>query len=222
MFSISGLALAKLTATALVVSLSPVPVVVALILLIHNERPRSSSIAYLLGRIVSLLALTTVFVNAPRLLDDLNGPTPAWADWIVVTIGIALVTLGIRLWWQRTTTVNRTRWDGQARKVTPAVSAALGMFPVLANPKVLAASAAAGIEISTLGVTDLGAAVAVAYYAVLANCAVAAPILAYLAVGSRIDPRLERLRQWLHDRHQVMAAGLLIVVGVAVALYGFS
>lgn len=222
MFSISGLALAKLTSAALVVSLSPVPIVVALVLLIHNERPRSSSIAYLLGRIVSLVVLTTVFFNAPRLFDGFKGSAPAWADWAVIATGVAFVILGTRLWRQRTTAVNGSRWDSRASKFTPTVCAAIGMFPVLANPKVLAASAAAGIEISTLRLTTIDAAAAVAYYAVLANSAVAAPILAYLAIGSRLDPKLERIRQWLHKRHRAMTAMLLILMGAAVALYGFS
>ncbi|UXA09620.1 GAP family protein [Mycobacterium sp. SMC-2] len=76
-----------MTAPALVVALSPIPVVVALVLLIHNDRPYSSSVAYLLGRLASLTVLAAGFMQFPRWFDDLMGPAPPWADWVVVGVG---------------------------------------------------------------------------------------------------------------------------------------
>jgi hypothetical protein len=96
------------------------------------------------------------------------------------------------------------------------------MFPMLANPKVLAASAAVGLQITSAGLTGANAVVAVAYYAILANSTVAAPILAYVVFGPRIDPRLDRLRRWIQDRHRVLTAGTPVIAGTAVVLYGLA
>ncbi|ORB35578.1 GAP family protein, partial [Mycobacterium paraseoulense] len=98
---LSGLVWAKLTAPALVVALSPIPIVVSLVLLVHNDRPYSSSVAYLMGRLVSLTVLAAGFVQFPRLFDDLLGPAPAWADWAVMGVGAVLMAFGVWLWWRR-------------------------------------------------------------------------------------------------------------------------
>lgn len=222
MFGVSGLVLAKLAAPALVVALSPVPIVVATVLLIHNDRPHSSSIAYVLGRMIALAALTTAFMHVPRLLDSLEGGAPPWTDWVVVAVGVAFVVLGGWLWWRRATAMDELGWESRVGRITPLVAATVGVFPMLANPKVLAASAAAGTEIATVHLTVVGAVAAVAYYASLANSTVAAPVVAYLVVGPRIDPQLERLRRWIQQRQQAMTAIALFFVGVAVVAYGFS
>lgn len=222
MFGISGLVLARLAAPALVVALSPVPIVVTLVLLIHNDRPHSSSLAYVLGRLTALAALTTAFMRVPRLLDSLNGGAPPWTDRVVVAVGVALVLLGAWLWWRGATATDKPGWEARVGRITPMVAAAVGVFPMLANPKVLAASAAAGAEIATVHLTVFGAVAAVAYYAALANSTVAAPVLAYLIVGPHIDPQLERIRRWIQQRNQAMTAIALVFVGVAVVLYGFS
>jgi len=221
-FGVSGLVLAKLAAPALVVALSPVPIVVALVLLIHNDRPHSSSVAYVLGRLTGLAALTTAFMRVPRLLDGLKGGVPPWTDWVVVAVGVAVVLLGAHLWWRRATPTDKPGWEGRVGRITPMAAAAVGVFPMLANPKVIAASAAAGSEIATVHLTVVGVVAAVAYYAALANSTIAAPVLAYLIVGPRIDPRLERIRRWIQHRQQAMTAMALVIVGFAVVLYGFS
>ncbi|BBZ45638.1 GAP family protein [Mycobacterium parmense] len=224
MLGLSGLLLAKLAASALVVALSPVAIVVTLVLLIHNDRPKWSSIGYLLGRSVSVTAMTLVFMRLPRLFEtfqSLQEPAPAWTDWVAVTAGAVLVVLGAWLWRRRDRATNSRWWDGVGR-IPPAVAAAIGMFPILTNLKVLAASAAAGTQIAHAPLDVAGAVAAVAFYAVLANSTVAAPILAYLVVGPRIDPQLELIRRWVQRRHRTMTAATSVAVGVAVVLYGLA
>lgn len=218
---LSGPVFASLTAPAPVIALSPVPVVVALVLLVHNERPYLSSVSYVLGRLVSLTALATAFMHVPRLFDVLVGPAPPWADVAVTVGGVLLVAMGVRVWRRGSRRAGRG-WDDRVGAITPTVAAGMGMFPMLANPKVLAATAAVGTQIASVRFTGTGAAIAVAYYALLANSTVAAPILAYFVVGPRIDSRLERLRRWIQDRHRAITALALGIVGIAVVLYGLS
>ncbi|WP_407685826.1 GAP family protein [Mycobacterium sp. HUMS_1102779] len=221
-FGPSGLLVAKLAAPALVVALSPVPVVLALVLLVHNDRPRSSSIAYLLGRLLSLTGLTVASMRIPRVFDGLRGPAPPWTDWLVVAAGAALVAFGAWVWRRRAAAADEAGWDSRAGRITPAVAAAIGTFPMLANPKVLAASAAAGTQIAAGRLPVLGAAAAVACYAALATSTVAAPVLAYVVAGPRIDRRLEQIRRWIQRRRHAMTATTLVAGGCALVLYGFA
>jgi hypothetical protein len=219
MNGISGL---TLSGCALLIALSsPIPVAVTLVLLVHNERPHSSSIAYLSARVAVLAGLAAAFMHAPRLLAGLNAPMPAWTRWAITAVGAVLIVLGVQQWRQRGETNRTPNWEDNVIRMRPKTSAAAGIFTAL-NTKVLAISAVVGTHIGALHSTDLGAAGMVAYYAVLANSPVAAPILAYLIARPRIDPQLKRLRHWMQIRHRALTATLLVVFGCAVTLYGIA
>lgn len=217
---LSSLMLAKLTAPAIVVALSPIPIVVSLVLLVHHERPYVSSIAYVGGRLVSLAALTTAFMVVPGLFDGLRGPGPPWADWVVMGAGAAIAAWGLWLWWGRP--VGEPRSDPAVGRATPVVALSLGLFPVLANPKVLAATAAVGTQLAAAHCAGTNAMIAVAYFTLLANATAAAPIVAYRVGGPGIEQRLERIRRWIHGRQRAITTLTLVTAGVAVVLYGAS
>jgi hypothetical protein len=215
MNGISGL---TLSGCALVIALSsPIPVAVTLVLLVHNDRPHSSSIAYLSGRVATLAVLATAFMHAPLLLARLDAPMPGWTRWAIIAAGALLVMIGAQQWRQRGKTDRTPSWEDNVARMGPKTSAAAGIFTGL-NTKVLAVSAAVGALHSTV----LGAVVMVADYAVLANSTVAAPILAYLIARPRIDPLLKRLRRWMQIRQRALTATLLVVFGCAVTLYGLA
>ena len=65
-----------------------------------------------------------------------------------------------------------------------------------------------------------GAWLAVAYYTVIAGSTVLVPILAYAIAGARVDPQLERLKQWMERQHAVLMAGFLAVVGLLLVYTG--
>jgi hypothetical protein len=92
----------------------------------------------------------------------------------------------------------------------------------MANPKVIAASAAAGVQIGTLDLSAIGTAAAVACYVVVASSTIAVPIAAYIVVGPQIDPQLDRIRSWVHRRQRAVTALAAISLGVAALMYGFA
>ncbi|RUP06922.1 MAG: GAP family protein [Mycobacterium sp.] len=217
-----ALLLGTLTAPALVVALSPLPVALVLVVLVHSERPRSASIAYLAGRLLALTTVTALFVRAPRFLDALHGPVPLWADGVMLALGAAMIGLAGWIWARRGDVGAPAPWQNRVGRLTPAVSATIGTLPTMANPKVLAAGAAAGVKIGTLDLTAAGTAAAVVYFAVLASATIAAPIAAYLLLGPRIDPQLDRVRSWLHRRQRAVTALALLAAGIAVLVYGLA
>lgn len=221
MHEVSIALLAKLMAPALAMALSPIPVVIALVLLVHNDRPRASSIAYFLGRATALTASALAITGISSLYDGAHTHLPRWTDLVLAAIGAALIIAGIRTWRQRDTATANPRWHRQVGGIRPLTSAAIGLLPPLVNPKVVAASVAAGTQITALTSTA-GATAALACYVAVATSTIAAPIVIYLLAGSRIDPKLERLRGWIAHRHNVTTAVTLVVIGLAVLICGLA
>ena len=65
---------------------------------------------------------------------------------------------------------------------------------------------------------DLAAAL-VAFVA-LAASTVALTVLAYAASGSKLDPTLARMKDWMQRRNAPLVAGVLVVIGIMVLYKG--
>ncbi|OBK41239.1 hypothetical protein A5658_19135 [Mycobacterium sp. 1245111.1] len=204
-------------------ALSPIPVVIALVILIHNDRPRASSIAYLAGRATALTASALAVTGASSLLAGAtHRHLPSWTKFGAATIGAAMIVAGFRTWRRRRrASTTDPGWHRHLGGIRPPTSAAIGLLPPLLNPKVLAASAAAGTQITALGspaaiITALGC------YVAVATSTVAAPVLIYLLAGARIDHRLERVRGVIAARQHETTAVTLMTIGAAIIIYGLA
>lgn len=209
---------AALMGPALAMAMSPIPVVIALVLLVHNDRPRASSIAYLLGRATALTVSALAGTGASSLFVNASKHLPWWTDLVAVAIGAALIVAGIRSWRHQDGTDADPRWHRQVGGIHPPTAVAIGFFPPLVNPKVLAASTVAGTYIAATTST-VAATAALACYVTVATSTIAAPVLIYLFAGSRIDPRFERLRAWIAIRQNETTAVTLIAIGLAILAY---
>ncbi|MCA2251372.1 GAP family protein [Mycobacterium intracellulare] len=222
MHEVSAALLATLMGPALAMALSPIPVVIALVILIHNDQPRASSIAYLAGRATALTASALAVTGASSLLAGATHTHfPSWTKFIAVAVGAAMIVAGIRTWRRRSASATDPGWHRDLGGIRPPTSAAIGLLPPLLNPKVLAASAAAGTQITALSspaaiVTALGC------YVAVATSTVAAPVLIYLLAGARIDHRLERVRGVIASRQSETTAVTLIGIGAAIIIYGLA
>jgi hypothetical protein len=94
--------LAELIPLALVIALSPLSIIPA-ILVLHSPRPRPSGLAFLVGWVVGLVAVTTLFVGISGLLGGGMGAgqPPSWASWARIVVGVALIVFGISRWLTR-------------------------------------------------------------------------------------------------------------------------
>jgi hypothetical protein len=66
--------LSQLLAPAMVVAISPFSIIVAIVLVLHTDRARANGWAFLAGRLLALAAVTVAFMQAPRLIGNLNRP----------------------------------------------------------------------------------------------------------------------------------------------------
>ncbi|MDY6998364.1 MAG: GAP family protein [Actinomycetota bacterium] len=211
--------LTELIPLALVVALSPLTIIPA-VLVLHTPRPRPTGLAFLAGWLVGLTALTAIFIVISNLLGGLGAKPPGWASWLRIVVGVALVVFGIYRWSTRKKSAHMPGWMTRMSTLTPAKAGGTGLALTVVNPKVLFICAAAGLAIGTSGLRPAGAWVAEIWYVLIAASTVAAPILGYAVSGDRLDPALQRLKEWMERQHAVLVAVILVVIGLLVFYKG--
>jgi threonine/homoserine/homoserine lactone efflux protein len=213
-----GSVLTELIPLALVVTLSPLSIIPA-VLVLHTPRPRPTGLAFLVGWLAGLTALTAIFVEISSLLGGLD-KAPSWASWVRIVVGGALVVFGVFRWLTRNRSTHSPAWMKSITKITPARAVITAAALVAVNPKVLFICAAAGLAIGTAGLGTSGAWAAVAFYVVIAGSSVALPVLAYAVSGDRLDGPLARVKDWMERHNAALVAAILIVIGVLVLYKG--
>ncbi len=213
-----GSELTELIPLALVITLSPLTIIPG-ILMLHTPAPRSTSLSFLLGWILGIGGLTAVFVLVSNALGGLN-KQPAWAPYIRIVIGAALVAFGLYRWFTRNRSEHTPKWLTSMTSIGPPRAFVTALVLVVVNPKVLFMCAAAGLAIGSAGLGSTGAWTADAVFTAVAASSVALPVLAYLVAGERLDEPLTRLKDWMEAQHATLVAVILVVIGVMVLYKG--
>lgn len=209
---------------AIGIAISPVPII-AVILMLLSPRAASTSAGFLLGWVVGIVVVTTVFV----LLSDVirpaaDGPSPVVA-WIKLGLGILLVLAAVRSFRGRPQPGQEPtlpRWMAAVDTMTPGRALGLGCALSGLNPKNLGMCLAGGSTIGSAGLGGGSVVVGVAVFTVLAASTVAVPVLARAVAADRMRTPLERLRLWLLHENAVIMAVLLLVIGVQLIGDGIS
>lgn len=210
--------LTELVPLAMVIALSPLSIIPA-ILMLHTPRPRPTSLAFLAGWTLGIGVITAAFVIASDLASGLDRQSAA-APYVRIVIGAALIAFGLYRWLTRNRSEHQPKWLTSMTSAGPGRAFVTAILLTVANLKVFAMCAAAGAAIGTAALGRTGAWQAVAVFTVLASSSVAVPVLAYLAVGERLDEPLNRLKRWMEDNHGAMIAVILVVIGSALLYKG--
>lgn len=117
--------LTGLVPLALVIALSPLSVIPA-VLVVHSPQPRPSSLAFLGGWLLGLAVVTAVFVAASGALGGLSTTSPAWASWLRVVLGSALIVFGVLRWLTRHRHTEMPGWMRAFASFTPARAGLVG------------------------------------------------------------------------------------------------
>jgi hypothetical protein len=213
--------LTTLIPLALVIAISPLSIIPA-VLVLQTPRPRPTSLAFLGGWLLGLAALTAAFVASSDLLGDLHKKPPAWASWLRVVLGLALIAYGIYEWLTRHKHTEPPRWMRPFATLTPSRAGITGLVLVVVRIEVLTMCALAGLAI---GSRDLDAAaiwiLGVIFVAVAAST-VAIPVLAYAAAGHRLDDAMARIKDWMEKNNGALLAAILVLIGLMVLYNGAS
>jgi hypothetical protein len=214
-----GTVLTGLVPLGLVISLSPLTVIPA-VLVLQAPRPRPSGLAFLGGWLFGLAGLTALSVGASGLLGGLDKAPPRWSAWLRVVLGAALIVFGAVRWLKRNGQAESPAWMRSFASITPARAGITGAVLAVVRPDVALICVPAGLGIGTSGLGVAGDWVAAAFFVAIAASSVAIPILAYAAAGSRLDDTLARLKDWMDRNNAVLLAAVLVVIGAMVLYHG--
>ncbi|UMB69092.1 GAP family protein [Mycobacterium paraterrae] len=211
--------LATLIPLALVVSISPLSVIPA-VLVLQTTRPRPTGLAFLGGWLLGLIVLTGVFIESSDALTGLHGKPPAWASWTRVVLGLALIAFGIYRWLTREGHTESPKWMRSFETMTPARATVIGVVLTVVRVEVLTMCALAGLAIGSSNLGRAGEVVTGLIYVAVAASTVAIPVLAYVAAGHRLDEPMARLKAWMERNNAAMMAAVLVLIGGMVLYHG--
>lgn len=214
-----GTVLTGLIPLGLVISLSPLTVIPA-VLVLQAARPRPTSLAFLAGWLFALAGLTAVSVAASGLLGGLDKAPPRWSSWLRVVLGAALIGYGVYKWSTRRSQTESPAWMRPFADITPARAGITGAVLAVIRPDVALICVPAGLGIGTSGLGPAGDWAAAAFFVAVAASSVAIPVLAYLAAGSRLDDTLVRLKDWMNRNNAALLAAVLVLIGAMVLYHG--
>lgn len=223
-----GEVIGEILPLALVISLSPV-VLIAAILVLLSPSARAAGATFLLGAIVAVALMVVVFTLLSNLLPhgdsssgDSSGSGSSEANPVAgilrLLLGALLLFLAVRKWRSRPKNGEPDTlpgWMATLSEVAPGRALVLGFVVFIANPKNLAVSAAASLVIS-YGAPD-DSALAIAVFVAIATLSVWMPLLAYLVAPRPVAVSLAGLRDWLvQNNATVMCVFLLLIASVVI------
>jgi threonine/homoserine/homoserine lactone efflux protein len=220
-----GDAIGQVLPFAVVVALSPIPII-GVVLMLGTPRARSNGPAFILGWLIGLsLAGTIVLLVASGANASESGEPATWVGVLKLVLGALLLLLGVKQW------RNRPRGDADAAlpgwmrtvdQFTPGRAVAMGVALSAINPKnlVLTIGAAAAIAESGIGAGDQ--AVALAVFVLVGTLGPGLPVAIYFLMGERAARTLDDLKEWMGHHNTAIMAVICLVIGAKLIGDGIS
>lgn len=208
----------ELIPLALIIAISPLSIIPG-ILVLSTPRPRPTSLAFTTGWFLGIAVITGAFVGGADMSNNGLDNKPAWAPYVRIAIGGALILFAVYRWFSRRGGHN-PKWLAAMSSIGPGRAFVMGIVLTVANLKVFAMCAAAGVVIGTAALGRPGAGQALLLFTALSASSVALPALAYLFAGPRLDPMLSKVKAWMERNHTALVAGILLVIGAGLLYKG--
>lgn len=204
--------LTELIPLGLVIATSPFSIIPG-ILVLGTPRPKPTSVAFLIGWVLGIAVITAAFVGTADISNEGLDSKPSWAPYVRIVLGVLLIGFGIHRWLGRHKVTHEPKWMSAMTSMGPGRAFVTGIALTVANPKVFAMCAAAGVAIGTAALGRTGAGQAVLIFTALSASTVAIPVLGYLVAGDRLAAPLARVKDWMERNHAALVAGILLLIG---------
>ncbi|MFF0495397.1 GAP family protein [Nocardia aobensis] len=211
-----GTVIGRTLPLAAAIAVSPLPLIVAVLMLVSGQA-RAKSSGYLLGRICGfavLVAAVALLIGAST-AEHLHPHHASTATSIIRLCG-GIGLLGVAVWfgYQRTRGVEKPRklWD-RVDRVTPVGAFGLGVAFVIVDISTLVPAVMGGLDIAEARFSAPRALGAGAIFLVIALASCIAPVAAYLVAGDRLDQPLAATKTWLVANDRTVMMVLLFLVG---------
>jgi threonine/homoserine/homoserine lactone efflux protein len=211
-----GQTIGEILPLAVGVAVSPIPII-AVILMLFSGRARANSLAFLFGWIVGIVAACALFVWLAGTQDvSTGGQASTLSSWIKLVLGVLLLLVGIKQWRGRPeqgADVKMPVWMQRIDSLKPLAALGLGVLLSAVNPKNLLLIVGAGVTIAQASLSTADDAVTIAVFTLIGASTVALPTVAYLVLGERAQPSLDRAKSWLSVNNTAVMAVLFLVFG---------
>lgn len=212
-----GEAIGQLLPFAIGVTISPMPIV-AMVLMLITPKAKANGFAFIVGWIVGVALAGTVAlaILGPTSTSD-DGTTASWTYWLKLVLGVALLGLAVKEWKARPAPgadVPMPKWMGMLDGFTAVKAAGLAVLLSALNPKNLVFIIGGAAAVSQFDLNAGQQAVAWAVFTIIAAVGVAVPMAIYLFMGPRAATTLASLKDWMARNNTAVMAVLLLVIGV--------
>lgn len=201
---------------AIGVAVSPVPII-AVILMLLSRKAGSNSLAFLSGWVLGMAAVGAVVLLLGNTADLATSSGPARGAAVIrLVLGLLLLFGAYRQWRKRPVEGEEPgmpKWMEGIDAFTAAKSFALAALLSGVNPKNLALTLAAALDISQAGLRGAQPWIALLVFVVIASLSVAVPVLAYRLAGGRAERALQSWKSWLTANNAAVMSVLFLVFG---------
>lgn len=213
-----GTVIGDMLPLALGVAISPIPIIAAILMLL-SPKARVTSVGFLLGWVVGIVAAVTVFTLLSSILpaDDPDVSHPIRGA-VQLVLGLLLFVLAFGQWRKRPKAGEEAalpKWMKAIDTITFPVALGLGFLLSAVNPKNLIMAAGAGTDIGAAALPGGSIVLVIVIYTLIAASTVLVPVVGYLIAADRLRGPLDSLRGWLATENAVIMAVLLLVIGVS-------
>lgn len=203
---------------ALGVAISPIPIIAAILMLL-SPKARVTSVGFLLGWVIGIVAAVTVFTLVSSVLPDEDPDASRPIRGVVqLILGLLLFLLAFGQWRKRPKAGEAAalpKWMQAIDTVTFPVAFGLGFLLSAVNPKNLIMAAGAGVDVGAAALPTGSIVAVIVVYTLIASSTVLIPVVGYLVAADRLRAPLDALRGWLAAENAVIMAVLLLVIGVS-------
>lgn len=212
-----GQVISNLLYKAIGVALSPVPIIVVILMLL-SKRARSNSLAFLLGWVLSLAAVSSVVLLLANAGHVFGGGTPARVAYMIkLLIGVGFLYMAHRTWQRRHThgTVQELPpWTEKIDTVSPRKAFTFAALLAVTNLKILGMTLGAGLLIALGKLRNPQPWIALTVFVVLASIFIALPVLYYLLAGASAEKAIADWKDWLIANNSVASIVLFLILGI--------
>lgn len=220
-----GDAIGQVLPFAVVVALSPIPII-GVVLMLGTPRARSNGPAFILGWLLGLTVVGAIVLAVASGADASESGQPAsWVGVLKLVLGVVLLLLAVKQWRGRPRGDADAALPGWMRAIdhfTPGRALAMGVALSAINPKNLVLTIGAAAAIAQTGISTGDKAIALAVFVVIATLGPGIPVAIYFFIGERATRMLDELKNWMGQNNATIMAVILLVIGAKLLGDGIS
>lgn len=199
---------------AIAIAFSPLGIAAVVVMLLSSY-PRATSIGFVLGWASGIALVGIAGYLLAGLVPPADNDSRLVGPLTLIVLGALSIGFAARQWRSRPDDdLDLPGWMTRIDALSAVRSFGLGAVLAATKPKNIILAFGSGVAASTAGVTGAQALVVLGVFLGAASISLGAPVVAFLVAGDRINPGLERLRDWMIRHNSAMLGVILLFVGV--------